>query len=134
VGRFIKGDIVILPFPFSDLSGSKRRPAFVVADLPGDDIILCQITSKAKSDEFAVAVTQEDFITGSLPLDSFVRPNKLFTADKDLILSVTGHVSDAKTDAVINAVITILSYSFCRYLTRSAFQLEWGPAAVRPSP
>ena len=31
MARFIKGDVVIIPFPFSDLSGSKRRPAFVIA-------------------------------------------------------------------------------------------------------
>jgi mRNA interferase MazF len=44
--RFVKGDIVVIPFPFSDLSGSKKRPALVLADLQGDDIILCQITSQ----------------------------------------------------------------------------------------
>jgi mRNA interferase MazF len=108
MGRFVKGDIIILPFPFSDLSGSKRRPAFVAADLPGDDIILCQITSKAKSDTFVVSVTNGDFIFGSLPLDSFVRPNKIFTANKNIILSVSGRLSDAKTDEVINAIINII--------------------------
>ena len=46
MAAFVKGDIVVLPFPFSDLSASKRRPALVLADLQGDDIILCQITSK----------------------------------------------------------------------------------------
>jgi len=40
MGQFIKGDVVIIPFPFTDLSGSKKRPAYVVADLPGDDIIV----------------------------------------------------------------------------------------------
>lgn len=44
--RFVKGDVVVIPFPFTDLSGTKRRPALVLADLPGDDIILCQITSQ----------------------------------------------------------------------------------------
>jgi len=39
---FVKGDVVVLPFPFADLSGSKRRPALVLADLPGDDILLYQ--------------------------------------------------------------------------------------------
>ncbi len=43
--KFIKGDVVVMPFPFSELSGSKKRPALVLADLPGDDILLCQITS-----------------------------------------------------------------------------------------
>lgn len=45
MGKFVKGDIVIVPFPFSDLSSSKKRPAMVISDLKGDDIILCQITS-----------------------------------------------------------------------------------------
>jgi hypothetical protein len=47
MGRFVKGDVVVAPFPFSDLSAAKRRPALVVASLTGDDVILCQITSKA---------------------------------------------------------------------------------------
>jgi mRNA interferase MazF len=57
---------------------------------------------------FVVSVTDKDFISGSLPLDSFVRPNKIFTADKGLTLSVTGRLSDTKTNEVINAVIGIL--------------------------
>jgi mRNA interferase MazF len=50
MARFVKGDVVVIPFPFSDLSGSKRRPALVLVDLPGDDIILCQITSQYSKD------------------------------------------------------------------------------------
>jgi hypothetical protein len=41
VARFIKGDVVVIPFPFSDLSQSKRRPALPIAPLEGDDAILC---------------------------------------------------------------------------------------------
>lgn len=43
MGRFVKGDVVVVPFPFSDLSAAKHRP--VLASLAGDDVILCQITS-----------------------------------------------------------------------------------------
>jgi len=46
MGKFVKGDIVVLSYPFSDFSGVKRRPALVIADLNGDDVILCQITSQ----------------------------------------------------------------------------------------
>ena len=46
MAKFIKGGVVVIPFPFSDLSQSKRRPALVLAQLEGDDAILCQITSK----------------------------------------------------------------------------------------
>ena len=44
MARFVKGDVVVVPFPFSDLSQSKRRPALIIASLEGDDAILCQIT------------------------------------------------------------------------------------------
>ena len=56
MGKFIKGDVIILPFPFSDLSDNKKRPALVIASLPGDDIIVCQITSKSKSDPLALSI------------------------------------------------------------------------------
>ncbi len=46
MGRFVKGDVVVTPFPFSDLQVAKRRPALVVATFPGDDVLLCQITSQ----------------------------------------------------------------------------------------
>ncbi|MDR2758156.1 MAG: type II toxin-antitoxin system PemK/MazF family toxin [Spirochaetaceae bacterium] len=108
MAEFVKGDVVIIPFPFSDLSGAKRRPAFVVADIPGPDIILCQITSKAKSDPYAVMLENSDFVSGSLPLASYIRPNKLFTADKSIILSVAGQVSDTKTNAVISILIELI--------------------------
>jgi mRNA interferase MazF len=109
MGKFVKGDVVIIPFPFSDLSGDKKRPAFVVADLSGDDIIVCQITSKFTSDSFALAIGTPDFISGSLPVDSFIRPNKLFTASKNMILSVAGHLCETKIRDTLNSIIRIVS-------------------------
>lgn len=46
MARFVKGDVVVVPFPFSDLTSAKRRPALILAELEGDDRILCQITSQ----------------------------------------------------------------------------------------
>ena len=45
MAEFVKGDVIVVPFPFSDLTQAKRRPALVIATLAGDDLILCQITS-----------------------------------------------------------------------------------------
>ncbi|MDR3302598.1 MAG: hypothetical protein LBT01_08770 [Spirochaetaceae bacterium] len=39
MGKFIKGDIIVIPFPFSDLPGAKRRPAFVISDKKISEII-----------------------------------------------------------------------------------------------
>lgn len=106
--RFIKGDIVVLPFPFSDLSNSKKRPAFVLADLHGDDLILCQITSRMIKDEYAIETTDTDFETGSLMKESNIRINKLFTADRSIILYKVGALKDVKTHEIIDGVINIL--------------------------
>jgi mRNA interferase MazF len=108
VEGFVSGDIVVLQYPFSDLSGSKRRPALILTDLPGNDIILCQITSRVSLDPFSVAIGQEDFVSGGLPKDSLARMSKLFTADKNLILSVAGRVTQAKIDEAVDVLLKIL--------------------------
>ena len=59
---FVRGDVVVVPFPFSDLSRAKRRPALVVAELKGDDLILCQITSQQVKDEYSISLDDRDFI------------------------------------------------------------------------
>jgi mRNA interferase MazF len=88
---FVKGDIVVIPFPFSDLCGSKRRPALVLANLPGDDIILCQITSQLSKDKFSIFLpVSKKIIKGNLPSDSFIRPSRIFTADKNIIIKKLG--------------------------------------------
>lgn len=108
MARFIKGDVVIIPFPFSDLSGNKRRPAFVIASLPGDDIILCQITSRIKKDKFSITLSFSDFTTGSLPVESYIRPNRIFTADKKIIIRKAGTVKSAISIAVVNSIIELI--------------------------
>jgi mRNA interferase MazF len=108
MAKFVKGDVVVIPFPFSDLSQSKRRPALVLTTLEGDDAILCQITSKNISDNYAVPVDDADFRTGHLKQSSNIRPNRLFTADTHIILYRAGSIKKAKLDQVINKVIEII--------------------------
>jgi len=89
----MKGDIVVLNFPFSDLSGTQRRPALVIADLDGNDVILCQITSQAKTDRYALELQDRDFTDGKLNVKSVIRPNKIFTADSGIILYTACKIS-----------------------------------------
>lgn len=108
MATFIKGDVVIVPFPFSDLSQAKRRPALVVAKLTGDDLILCQITSQLMSDNYAVTLENEDFSSGGLNKNSNIRPNRLFTADQGIILYRAGQLKTEKLEEVVNKIIEIL--------------------------
>lgn len=107
--RFIKGDVVVVPFPFSDLTQAKRRPALVVAELEGDDLILCQITSQEIKDKYAISINENNFETGSLKKESNVRPNRIFTADKHIILYRIGHLKSDKIREITEKIIKILN-------------------------
>jgi mRNA interferase MazF len=96
----VAGEIVVIPFPRNDPAGGKRRPALVIADLPGEDLILCQITSRAHSDAFAVPLTSSDFERGQLSQPGFIRPQRLFTVEQHVILHSVGKVTAAKFDEV----------------------------------
>ncbi|MCK9197786.1 MAG: type II toxin-antitoxin system PemK/MazF family toxin [Syntrophales bacterium] len=108
MAKFVKGDVVVIPFPFSDLSQSKRRPALVLTVLQGNDLILCQITSKTVKDNYAISVDQNDFASGSLNQESNIRPNRLFTADSQIILYRIGNMKKIKFDQIVNKIIEII--------------------------
>ena len=103
----MKGNVVVVSFPFSDLSNTKKRPALVIAALDGNDLILCQITSSRK-DEYSVYLENKNFKDGTLDIESSIRPNKLFTADKSLILYKIGTLKENKIQEVIDKLEQIL--------------------------
>lgn len=105
---FIKGDIVVVPFPFSNLTNAKRRPALIITDLAGNDVILCQITGKNITDSYSITITENDFTSGSLSQISNIRPNKLFMADSQIIIYKIGQLKPEKMQEVTNTIILIL--------------------------
>lgn len=107
--RVARRCVVLLPFPFSDLSASKLRPALVLADAGRGDWLLCQITSKAYGDALAVEISDADFESGGLRLVSQARPAKLFTAHQSLIRAVVGQLSAQAHGRVCAAVVAVVS-------------------------
>lgn len=108
MAKFIRGDVVVIPFPFSDLSQSKRRPALVIADLEGEDLIFCQITSQFVRDKYAISIDDNDFEAGSLKQPSNIRPNRIFTGDSNIVLYKIGKVKFEILNKVIEKIINIL--------------------------
>lgn len=117
MATFVRGDVVVVPFPFSDLSQAKRRPAcqnrtgrpaLVLTELDGDDRILCQITSQSLRDRYAIQLDDNGFAEGSLRQKSNVRPNRIFTADMHIILYRIGRLKADKIGGIIEEVIGIL--------------------------
>ena len=105
------GLVVLVRFPFSDLSQTKLRPAVVLANAGRGDWILCQVTSKPWADPAAVVLDAADFQQGSLQVTSYARPGKLFTASSDLVEGVVGVLQPESVRKVVTAVVKILGGS-----------------------
>ena len=82
--------------------------AIVLADAGRGDLVLCQVTSRPYGDAGAEPLTAADFLRGRLPVDSYVRPAKLFTAHADLVITVVGTVHDDARHRVVSAVVQVL--------------------------
>ena len=83
---FEKGDIILIPFPYSDLTGSKKRPALIISNpnLKGEDKICCLITSNNSSE--GILISKDSFVEGKLPFKSWVKPSRIFTIDGRIII------------------------------------------------
>jgi len=104
MGKPLIGEVVVLHFPQTNLQAGKRRPALVVANLTGDDLILCQITSRFHSDGLSIPLAVVDFARGRLAVDSFIRPNRLFTVEQSVILYAAGKVNDSKLREALDKI------------------------------
>ena len=103
------GGVVLVPFPFSDLSEAKLRPAIVVADAGRGDWILCQVTSNPYGDLRAVRLTDASFASGSLRTDSYARPGKLFTASRDLMVAQVAVLTAPALQHIVDAIVGVIS-------------------------
>jgi mRNA interferase MazF len=103
----VAGEIVVVPLSRNDSGAGKRRPALVIADLPGADLILCQITSRAHWDAFAVPLDKTDCERGELDKPCFIRPQRLFTVEQHIIAGSVGKVTQEKFDEVFKRVLEL---------------------------
>ena len=102
------GAVVLVHFPFSDLSQTKLRPAAVLAGAGRADWILCQITSQPYGDTFAIELDDASFASGSLRVTSYARPGKLFTGSEKLIVAQVGKLKSEPLRQIIDSVVTLL--------------------------
>jgi mRNA interferase MazF len=102
------GDVVLIPFPYSDLPQAKRRPALIIGDVGMEDFVLCQITSRSYADRLAIPLLESDFAEGGLKRESFVRIGKLFTANVSIIIGVAGRLNSVKVSEVLDVLVDVL--------------------------
>lgn len=96
---------MLVPFPFTDLSGRKRRPALVVSPegFHDEDLVLCAITSQVphRPSEWEASLEAGDMVEEELPKRSVVKVGKLFTMHKNLIAKRFGAVKEQKLQEVL---------------------------------
>lgn len=100
--------VVLVRFPFSDLSDAKLRPAIVIADAGRGDWILCQVTSNPYGDPKAIALSDDSFVVGSLRLRSFARPGKLFTASQALMVKEIASLDPNSFQQIVQAIVEMV--------------------------
>ena len=105
---YSQGDIVLVSFPFTDLTSSKRRPALVLSpdsfNAAGEDLVLAAVTSRITDDPNAVRLSRSDFAAGGLPKPSMVKSTKLFTMHSSLIAKRIGALRTEVTMQVLRSL------------------------------
>ena len=104
----VKGDIVVIEFPYSNLKEAKRRPVFILKVPKGKDILVLQITSSSYENLLEIPIKEEDFREGNLKKDSYLRIDKIASIDKSLINYKVGSLKKAKIEEIINKVTNYL--------------------------
>jgi len=99
------GEIVLVPFPFSDLSSAKLRPTLVLSSTDynrhSQDVIVCGITSNLSNADRSVLVTSRDLSRGRLVADSRIKVDKIASLDQGMIRKSVGHLRPAVLDRVM---------------------------------
>ena len=108
MGPFATRQVILLPFPFSDLSASKLRPALLLAAAGKGDWLLCQITSNPYADPRAVTLAEVDFADGGLQRVSHARASELFTAHESLFQRAVGQLTAERHAQVVEAVVEMV--------------------------
>ena len=97
-------DVVQIPFPYSDLTGFKKRPALIISNenINKPDKICCLVTSKFHKED--LEITKSFTTQGKLPFKSAVRPHRIFTIHEKIILKKFCTINDKFHNKIIETV------------------------------
>ena len=91
-------DIVLLPYPFTDLRESKVRPALVISNEnvnnKSDDAVMIPLTTVIKDEPFSINISQNDLDSGKLLRISRIKIDKIFTVEQKLVLKKIGSLNN----------------------------------------
>jgi len=111
---FERGDLLLVPFPFTDLSATKRRPvvALTAPDSYGDFIAL-PVTSRPQA-EHGILLASTDLVRGHLPARSWIRADRIVTLNVTLVVKCIGRVSARIVDTAVERFCARIGYPISR--------------------
>lgn len=101
------GDIILVEFPYSDNSVSKKRPALVLLDTQDDDVLVVRITTQIHNSEYDITIN--DWQTAGLLASSCVRLHKVATLSKQLIYKKLGGLTTKDSENVLRVLQNIIN-------------------------
>ena len=108
---YSRGEIVLIPVPFTDLSASKKRPVLIISNdgfnAENQDIVVVAITSNLIQP--GVPITTADLKEGQLPKPSIIRSDKIYTLNQHIVVKRIGHVADTIVDTVRIDIMKLIS-------------------------
>jgi len=103
-----KFDILLINFPFSDLSNSKKRPCCVISEIGGDNTIVSQISTKKRDFTKYSIFIEKKHCQGNIKFDSFVYVDMIFTIHKSIIVKKIGEIKNKFEQNSINKKLKLV--------------------------
>lgn len=104
-------DLVLLPYPFSNLKETKVRPAVIVSNeifnKQSADCVMVPLTSVIKEEPYSVIIENKNLVSGTLPKKSRIRADKVFCVEKSLVHLVIGRIDDLIFEKVKSEIIKV---------------------------
>ena len=106
--RLVRGDVIVIDFPFSNLVQFKPRPVLIIKIPKGGDMIVNQITGSSYEEPVEIKIENKDFSKGSLKRDSYLRLDKIFSIEKSLVKYKIGSLKHEKLNEIIDKIVSFL--------------------------
>ena len=120
-------ELVLLPFPFSDLTSAKVRPALVLStdayNTAYDDVIVCALTTNLSRTDYSVLIQQMDLESGVLKVPSRVKVDALIQADQSLILTAIGRLKASVFESILTIFVELVARD--RVLVDKTLYTKW---------
>ena len=110
--RLSQGDLLLIPFPFSDQSGRKVRPVIIISkkefNSSSEDVLVVGVTSNTHKDKYSLSFSNKDLKEGKLFADCSIKCGNILKVDKELIINKIGKIKLEKLKDIINKVLEII--------------------------